>query len=68
MDDFSFNNDILLKFQNMVMRVIVSALNYVPNSVLQSCEVITQYSVKYLKRGSTHPNVFVKRLQSKEMR
>jgi hypothetical protein len=57
------NMEILQRFQNTVLRVLVNAPRYVPNGLIRRDlnvptvpEVITKLSVHYCGRLHTHPN------------
>lgn len=63
------NIAILQRFQNKVLRAIVDAPRYMPNSVIQRdiqiasvSEVIAEFSAKYRKRVLVHPSLLAREL------
>lgn len=63
------NLEILQRFQNKVLRVIVNAPRYMPNRMIQQDipipsikEEIKNSSVKYRERMSVHPNTYANKL------
>lgn len=71
------NLEILQRFQNKVLRIITDAPRYIPNRVIQRDipmstvkEVIQQFSARYHRRLTLHPNVLANQLvtPSEELR